>query len=188
MTRAALQGRRIAVIGNSGAGKSTLARTLSARLGIRHIELDALNWGPGWRALSIDEPGQWAHRVGEAIAGGDWITDGNYAKGGLSQILPRATDVVWLDLSRPVVMMRVLRRSFLRAASGRELWPGTGNRENFRQWLRKDHPIRWTWDTYRSANDRREALFSGPLLAHAGKHRLRTPAEARRWLAQVIPA
>jgi adenylate kinase family enzyme len=188
MTPAGLQGRRIAIIGNSGSGKSTLARALSTRLNIAHIELDALNWQPGWRALSIEEPDQWARLVAEAIRGDKWITDGNYSQGALPQILPRASDVIWLDYSRALIVVRVLRRSFLRAISSDELWPGTGNREDFRRWLQKDHPIRWTWDTYRSGNERREARFAGAALAHARKHRFKTPRETQRWLTQIDPS
>jgi adenylate kinase family enzyme len=188
MSRAGLKGRRIAIIGHSGSCKSTLARTLSTQLNIPHIELDALNWQPGWKALSIEEPEQWSRMVAEAVAGDGWVTDGNYSKGAMPQILPCATDVIWLDYSRGVIMTRVLRRSFLRALSGRELWPGTGNREDFRRWLSKDHPIRWTWGTYRSANARRRALFSGPALEHARKHRFSDPAETRHWLAHLRPA
>lgn len=172
------------MIGNSGSGKSTLARILSERLNIPHIELDALNWRPNWKSLSIDEPARWERVVSEAIAGDRWITDGNYSAA-LPQILPRATDVIWLDYTRAVIMTRVLRRSFLRAMTGEELWPGTGNREDFRRWLRKDHPIRWTWDTYRSRNERREARFAGSELDHAQKHRFKTPQALNRWLAEI---
>jgi adenylate kinase family enzyme len=185
MTPPGLSGRRIAIIGNSGSGKSTLARALSARLDIAHIELDALNWGPGWAGLSIDDPEGWSRAVARAIDGDQWITDGNYSRGALPQILPRATDVIWLDFSRGVIMARVIRRSVARAISGQELWPGTGNRESVWRWLRKDHPIRWTWDTYRSGNAGREALFADPALSHLRKHRLRTPGQARQWLAGI---
>ena len=82
-------------------------------------------------------------------------------------------------------MTRVLRRSLMRALSGQELWRGTGNRESIRQWLRKDHPIRWTWDNYRSGNHKRAAYFSDPALTHARKHRFRTPAETHRWLKKL---
>jgi adenylate kinase family enzyme len=180
-----LQGPRIAIIGNSGSGKSTLARALSARLNIAHIELDALNWRPGWRCLSIDDPEDWSRTVFRAIEGDQWITDGNYSRGALPQILPRASDVIWLDYPRAVIMARVIRRSVHRAISGQELWPGTGNREEFRRWLRKDHPVRWTWDTYRSGNARREALFADPALTHARKHRFRTSGETGLWLARI---
>jgi adenylate kinase family enzyme len=177
----ALQGRRIAVIGQSGSGKSTLARALAAELHAPHVELDALNWGPGWTALSTEDPGRWTQVVTEAVAGDSWITDGNYSQGALPVILPRATDMVWLDFSRGVVMSRVLRRSFIRAVTGQELWPGTGNRESFGHWLQKEHPIRWTWDTFADGNERRAALFRDPGLAHVRKHRLPTPALAAAW-------
>jgi len=180
-----LQGRRIAVIGNSGSGKSTLARALSARLKIPHVELDALTWQPGWRALHLEDPDAFAAAVAEAIAADAWVTDGNYTAGALPQILPRATDVVWLDYSRGLIMARVLRRSFVRAITGQELWPGTGNREDFRRWLDKEHPIRWTWDTYRPANARRAARFASSELDHARKHRFTSPADTRRWLSGI---
>ena len=41
---------RIVVVGTSGAGKTTLARRIAALLMLPHIELDAINWQPGWRA------------------------------------------------------------------------------------------------------------------------------------------
>jgi adenylate kinase family enzyme len=185
MVSEGLQGRRIAVIGNSGSGKSTLARALATRLGVPHVELDALTWQPGWRALHLEAPEAFASAVAQAIAGEAWVTDGNYSKDALPQILPRATDVVWLDYSRALIMTRVLRRSFVRAATGAELWPGTGNREDFRRWLDKEHPIRWTWDTYRAANARRAERFASPELAHARKHRFTTPGETKAWLGRI---
>ncbi len=132
--------------------------------------------------LHLADPDQWAATVAEAIAGEAWITDGNYTKGAQPQILPRATDVVWLDYPRRILMQRVVRRSFARAISGEELWPGTGNREEFSRWLGKDHPIRWTWDTFHTGRANREALFASGALAHARRHRFRHPREAEAWL------
>lgn len=38
--------RRVLVVGRSGSGKTTTARRIAGELGIPHIELDALHWGP----------------------------------------------------------------------------------------------------------------------------------------------
>ena len=147
-------------------------------MGIPHVELDALNWLPGWVDLHFTDPERWSRTVAEAVSGEAWITDGNYTRGAQPHILPRATDVVWLDYPRRILMHRVIRRSLARAISGEELWLGTGNREEFRRWLEKEHPIRWTWDTYASGRASREVLFASDTLAHARKHRLRHPREA----------
>lgn len=43
--------RRVSVVGNSGSGKTTFAGQLATRLGIPHVELDAIYWGPNWSHL-----------------------------------------------------------------------------------------------------------------------------------------
>ena len=168
---------RVAVLGTSGCGKSTFARRLAGRIAAPHIELDAINWQPGWRDLNSRDPGEFGRRVASAVAQEAWVSDGNYSRvRGL--ILARATHVVWLDYSRWVVMTRVCSRSLVRAVTKQELWPGTGNREEFRRWLDKDHPLRWAWDTYRGRRRRYAALFADPSLLRVARYRLRRPAEA----------
>src|SRR6478736_348534 len=138
---------RVLILGTSGSGKTTLARRIAAALGLPHIELDAINWQPGWRGLNEDDPGLFAARVHDAAAAERWVCDGNYS--GVRPILmARATDIVVLDYARAVVMRRVVQRSFIRAVLRRELWPGTGNREDFRRWVDPGHPIRWAWSTH----------------------------------------
>jgi hypothetical protein len=66
-----------------------------------------------------------------------------------------------------------------------ELWPGTGNREQFRRWLNKGHPIRWAWDTYNRRKLQYEALFEDPRLTHVRKHRLTDPREAEPLIARL---
>jgi len=43
--------RRVSVVGVSGSGKTTVARALAARLGVPHVELDAIYHQPGWTGL-----------------------------------------------------------------------------------------------------------------------------------------
>ena len=185
---------RALVVGSTGSGKSTFARALAARIGAAHIELDALNWDPNWTNLSQTDPDKLRARVRQAIAPDAWTCDGNYSIV-RPLVIARATHLVWLDYPRSVIMRRVLRRSFARAISGDELWPGTGNREAFRRWLDKEHPIRWAWDTHHHRRTALEGLLAEPSTDHVVKHRIRRPRDAdgggyrgqalpiRRWTA-----
>ena len=168
---------RIAVWGTSGSGKSTFAHRLAGLIGVPHVELDALNWQAGWRALNSRDPEEFRRRVEAALAAEAWVCDGNYHRV-RDLVLARATHIVWLDYSRWVVMNRVLRRSLSRAVSRKELWPGTGNREHLSRWLDKEHPLRWAWDTYQGRRQRFTTRFAEPALAGVPKHRLRHPSEA----------
>lgn len=175
---------RVVVIGSSGSGKSTFAGKLAAACDLARVELDALNWAPDWTSLSLDEPARFERLVDEATAGERWVTDGNYRLA-MQRTLPKATHLVWLDYPKSLIMARVIRRSFLRAIDRRELWPGTGNREDFRKWLDKEHPIRWAWDTHARRRAQYEMLFAEPRLAAVEKHRLRAPREAERLIARL---
>ncbi|MDB5418119.1 MAG: hypothetical protein JWP50_1538 [Phenylobacterium sp.] len=175
---------RVVVVGSSGSGKSTFARHLAAACDLARVELDALNWGSDWTDRSAVDPELFEHLVAEAIAVERWVTDGNY-RAAMVLTLPKATHLIWLDYPRPLVMQRVIRRSLLRALSGRELWPGTGNREDFRRWLDREHPIRWAWDTFERRRKQYEALFADPRLARLDKHRLRRPREAEPLIARL---
>lgn len=168
---------RVAVIGTSGSGKTTFAATLARRLGVAHIDLDAITWQPGWTALHETDPDEFLRRASAAMAAESWVSCGNYVAS-RPPLLARVTHLIWLDYPRPLVMSRVVRRSFVRALTGRELWPGTGNREDFRRWLDKGHPIRWAWDTYARRKRQYEALFAEPGPAHLERRRPRTPREA----------
>ncbi|MEU1306777.1 MFS transporter [Streptomyces shenzhenensis] len=171
--------RRIVVGGISGAGKTTLAAGLAGALDIRHIEMDALYHGPGWtrRAEFEDD-------VERATRTPSWICDAQYHWVIGDLLGERADTFVWLDLPRRTVISRVLRRSVVRAATGRQLWHG--NRETWRSLLRNPrHPLRWAWSQHATRRAETAAflgLHPGLTVVH-----LTSAREARQWL-RSIPA
>jgi adenylate kinase family enzyme len=166
---------RIVVVGTPGAGKTTAAKTIAAALGLAHIELDSLHWEPGWRALSKADPDEFARRVSAAVARDVWVADGNYEA--VRQLVwSRATDLIWLDYDRPVIMYRVIKRSLVRAVTRTELW--AGNKEDWRNWLRPSHPIMWAWTTWRQRRAHYEELLACEECRHLRGLRLRRPREA----------
>jgi adenylate kinase family enzyme len=168
---------RIAVVGTSGAGKTTFAREISAKCGLRHIELDAINWQPGWRDLAQYDVPEFVRRVTEAIQADTWVSDGNYGSV-RDAVWRRATHLVWLDYDRPVIMTRVIGRSLSRVVRRTELWPGTGNREQWHRLLRPSHPILWAWNTWSHRRQETEARLKHTEYAHLTVFRLRRPGEA----------
>lgn len=173
---------RVVVIGTSGSGKTTLALRIAATFALPFIELDGLHWGPNWSALSETDPDEFARRVRNAISADAWVSDGNYAMV-RDLIWPRATHLVWLDYSRPVVMFRVVKRSFARALDQKELW--SGNRESWRRMFRASHPIRFAWRTWRERRARFEYLLNQAQYRHLVVLRLRRPREAASVLARL---
>jgi hypothetical protein len=99
--------------------------------------------------------------------------------------VPRVTHIVWLDYPKRVVMRRVIWRSLVRAIDRTELWPGTGNREDFRRWLGKGHPIRWAWDTFDKRRRENEERFAEMANSGVKLIRLREPHEAKDIVARL---
>jgi adenylate kinase family enzyme len=175
---------RLVIVGTSGSGKTTLAKAVSAATGVSRVELDAVNWQAGWRDIATHDPDEFVRRVAEAAAGEAWVVDGNYTKA-RAVLWPRATAFIWIDYERPVVMRRVIWRSFNRAVSGEELWPGTGNKEDFRRWLDKEHPIRWAWDHWAPNRARYGETFAGGTYRGRPVHRLARPRDAERLIERL---
>lgn len=137
-------GTRIHVLGNSAAGKSTQGRRLAEVLGVPFVELDALNWEPGWRGLNHSAPAELERRIAEATAGDAWVVAGSYESFCRRVFWPRLQTVVWLDLPLPQLVWRMLRRSWRRWRTRELLW-GTNYERFWHQLMiwRKDESLLW---------------------------------------------
>jgi adenylate kinase family enzyme len=169
--------RRVSVVGSSGSGKTTFAIRLAARLGVPHIELDAVYWGPSWSQLDVET---FRARVREATAGEAWVCDGNYSAV-RPIVLERADTVVWLDLPLRTCLRRMLRRAADRIRSGEELWGG--NRESWREVFFGREALFW-WLITQHRRKRRDyaARFAAPEARHLRVLRFTTSAAAEAWL------
>lgn len=173
-------GKRIVIIGTSGSGKTTLAHHLAAKLGIPHVEIDALNWGPNWTQAT---PEQLRERVEQALAGDNWVVDGNYSRV-RQYIWSRATTLIWLNYSLPIIMTRLVKRTSRRVFSREELW--SGNRENLKTTLfTKDSILWWALTTYKRRRRDYPVLLAKPENAHLQVFQFQSPRATDRWLAQV---
>ncbi len=151
-------GRRIHVVGNSCAGKSTLAAQLSAALDVPLVELDALNWEPGWVGLNETNPEELERRISEATRGDGWVVAGSYMQFSQRIFWPRLETIVWLDLPMVPLIWRMLIRSWRRWRSQESLW-GT-NYERFWPQLmfwRKEDSLLW-WIVTQHRRKRRDML------------------------------
>ena len=172
--------RRVSVIGSSGSGKTVFAARLAGRLGVRHIELDAINWGPNWTPL---DEATFRARVSEATADDGWVCDGNYSAV-RPIVLARADTVVWLDLPLRTCLARMLRRSARRVRGREELWGG--NHESWREvFVGRDALFWWLITQHRRKRLDYTARLAAPESRHLQVHRFRTSAAADAWLARL---
>lgn len=141
--------KRVVVIGSSCVGKTTFAQNLAEVLNVKHIEMDRLNWLPEWQERSTEELREIVRKESSAES---WVLDGNYSR--VRDITwTRATHIVWLNLSFPVVFYRAVKRTTLRAYTGEDIC--NGNRETFRQsFLSTDSMILWVLRTFHSRRQR----------------------------------
>ena len=175
--------QRVSVVGTSGAGKSTLSRALAGALSAEFLELDSVFHQAEWVPLPTED---FRRRVGDVVAGERWVIDGNYTSKVTDLIWARADTVVWLDLPRPIVMRRIIRRSFGRVAGRTELW--NGNRERWQNLFSLDKEqsvIAWAWQTHAATRAKYEAAMADPENSHLEFVRLRSPGAVRRFLSGV---
>jgi adenylate kinase family enzyme len=172
--------RRVSVVGNTGSGKTTLARILANRLGVPHVELDAIFHQPDWTPLPTDA---FRKAVTDAVAGDGWVVDGNYSSV-RDMVWDRADTVVWLDLPRYSVMRQVIARTVRRMITREELW--NGNRERWRNLIDGDESIiAWAWTHHAAYHHRYAAAASDLACAHLRFVRLASRAEMDQFLRSL---
>jgi len=136
---------RIVVQGASGSGKTTFARELARILDAPYLELDSLYHQEDWTALDADE---FRERVDGFAQQPRWVSDGNYRA--VRDLLWRRADVIlFIDLPRRQVIVRLLRRTIRRGFAGEELW--NGNRESLRHLFSLNperNVVLWSWKTH----------------------------------------
>ncbi|TWT99249.1 topology modulation protein [Botrimarina colliarenosi] len=171
---------RIAIVGCSGAGKTTLARRLADRFGSTHIELDGLNFEPGWTKRPLPEVRQ---DVAEAVSADRWVACGNWRP--LRDLVwGRATTLIWLDLPFATCFRRVFFRTLQRSLTGKLIH--NGNRESLQQtFCSRESILLWV---IRSHGERRKNLpreLQEPQWSHLRTHRLRSPTEVDQFLKRL---
>jgi adenylate kinase family enzyme len=180
-------GRRIHVIGNSCSGKSTLAARLAKCLDIPLVELDALNWRPGWVGLNEANPAELERLIAQATSGAAWIVAGSYSGFARRVFWDRLETMIWLDLPMPQLLARVLHRSWRRWRTKELLW-GTNREDFWRQlkvWRKQDSLVWWIVTQHERKRRQMRALQVDPTLSHIRFIRLASSSEVREFEARV---
>ena len=135
--------KRIVIVGTSCSGKTTLAKNLAQALGVKHIELDSIYWLPGWVGRPKEE---FRNLVEKEVAADLWVLDGNYSKT-RDIVWKRATTIIWLNYSFPLVAYQALRRTTQRIFTREILY--SQNRETFKQaFMSRDSILLWVLTTF----------------------------------------
>jgi len=173
---------RILILGRTGSGKTTLARELAAGLGVPHVELDSLYFGPDFSTAPLD---LLRERTTAAIAGERWVTDGN-KRVVRDLVWPRADTVVWLDYGVHVSLWRLAKRARARTSSLSAQAAESGRRSGLpKQMLAAARGVLKALRSHRGQRREYPRLFAQPANQHLAVARLRSPAATREWVTRV---
>lgn len=174
---------RINIVGNSGSGKTTVGRALAALLQLPFHEIDAAFWQPNWTMSSDEELLLQIRQVTDNKA---WVLDGNYSRS-IPVKWQRVQLVIWIDTSFLRNMWQILRRTLSRTLTGKELWPGTGNRESLRSALfSRDSILLWALTHFRTTRSQYSAAMLDDQYSQFIWLRLRSAAEIRKFLERLL--
>lgn len=167
--------RRVLVVGMTGAGKTTAARRLSVRLAVPFHELDELAIGPNWAT-----PVSFVSDVQQILEEPGWVFDSYGYDQVREQMWQAADSIVWLDYTRARILGRVLRRSLSRSLRRQPVFGG--NRETWRGWFSRDHPVWWAMSQLENRRHTITALTEAAA-SHATICRFHRPDQFDAWLA-----
>ena len=171
---------RVVVIGSAGSGKTTFARSLANILGVPHIELDTIYWGPNWKPRRPDE---FRELVAESVVFDRWVLDGNYSAA-RDVVWSRATIAVWLNYPFILIFWRVFTRTLRRIISREELF--SGNRESLRgAFLSRQSLLWWVITTHSRRRRQFRALFDTNAFPELSAIEFRWPSQAERFLRSL---
>lgn len=172
--------KRIVIVGVSCSGKTTYGRNLSKILGHRFVDLDDINWSPGWVSTPREEL---LPKVKEALGGERWIISGNYSA--VQDFIFNEVDtIVWLDYSRFVVAKRAISRTFRRVFLKEACC--NGNYETIRQtFFSKDSILLWVYKTYSKRKNRYTALKKDERYRRKNFLHFKNPLEAQNYLDKL---
>lgn len=175
--------RRVLILGRTGSGKTTLARELSAVIGVPHVELDALYFGPNFSTIPL---ALLRERTSAAIAEDRWVTDGN--KSAVRDLVwPRADTIIWLDYPWAVSIWRLGKRALWRTSVLRaEAAEVNGNAGLARTFVTGTKSVLTALRSHMGQRHEYLRMFAQPENQHLAVVRLRSPRATRRWLARVI--
>jgi adenylate kinase family enzyme len=168
---------RIYVVGTSGSGKTVLAEKLADQLGLEHVQLDALYWGPGW---SESDRASFAERARAVTAQPSWVIDGAH-RAAIAASWDRAEWVIWLDYPLRTILRRLVRRTARRVIRQEPLHHD--NVERYRRALGRRSPIVWAIRTHDDLRREIEGRFERE--TERVLVRLRSPRETDQWLRSL---
>lgn len=173
---------RISILGRTGSGKTTLARELAAAIGVPHVELDALYFGPDFSTAPLP---LLRERTIAALAGGRWVADGN--KSAVRDLVwPRADTIVWLDYPLVVSLWRLGRRALWRTSVLKAQSAKTGGKGSLpRQMISAGRGVLKALRSHRGQHRTYPKMFAESKNSHLAVVRLRSPRATRRWLTRV---
>ncbi len=154
------------------------------------MELDALNWLPGWVGLNETDPDELHRRIRNATRGDAWIVAGSYSAHSQRAFWSRLETIIWLDLPLRVLLARFFRRSWRRWHRRELLWGTNIERfwPQFALWRGADSLLYWI--LFHHHRKRRDMLgwMTDPRWSHIRFVRLRTVREIDTFASRVEAA